>query len=412
MDMIGITGTPGGMNSNINFAMQQQMQQMDEMRRKNSVGPDLGATSSPPPGSLIIADFFTPSQPGDQYSHGEVVNMAAKQNGFRGPVFTQNQPTSQGATMAQTRAEHVLTNPNASREDILRAVSERTAARAVSNVESQTQVVRNATASGAKNSALNISMGTSKAGVTADLYGQASLAWSSEANAESKEYGTVIAGNFSKAYELDMAKLQSQDPEVSGPERLKLQQHLVNHVDHTFSNNSRMKEAKQQWSTEVRRFESNNNSVVVSAGNEGDASEFMAKDAGGRRMRVPPDYETNVLEIPEVTSVGATRWSNGPDGPTETRAQYSNRSQGVDIYASGSVDYDGDQKADDFGTSFSSPRVAATMAALHGQNPNMSSSQIENLMRNQLTHDLNGGSQGEIKVLDYQKSSDFLVGRK
>ena len=395
------------------FSAEQQMLQMRQMQlqqRKNAVGPDINA-AKPPAGSLIISDFFTPSD-GETFAHGEVVNMAARQNGFRGPVFTSDQPMSPvAANQAISSAEMVLTNPGAKREDILRAVSQRTNAQAISLVETQTQAVRNATASGAKNSVLNLSMGASKAGYASDLYSQAALAWDDKANADNRAYGATVAGNFAKAYDLNMDSLQSADPKVSGPERAKLQQNLIRHVDHTIENSSGLKAAKQSYTTEVRRFESGNNSVVISAGNHADDSNDMLKDAAGTPVMAPKDYEKNLLEIPEVTSVGATRFMDDKGGVQERTAQYSSRSEGVDIYASGSVDYDGDQKADNWGTSFSAPRVAGTMAELHRQNPSMTSSQIENLMRNRLTHTLNSGS-GQIQVLDYQKSSDFLVGRK
>jgi subtilase family protein len=400
------------LNSSYNFQqqMQLQMQQQQQQFRKNSVGPDLGL-GKPPAGSLIISDFFTPSNPQDKFSHGEVVNMSARQNGFRGPVITADQPNSVAASRAISSAENVITDPNADKQDIIRAISQRTAAQAVSLVETQTQVVRNATASGAENSVLNLSMGGSKAGISSDLYSHAAHAWSENGTPESREYGATVAGNYAKAYGLDLDRLQSTDPKVAEPERAKLQQHLINHVDHTVENSGRMKSARQDWSTEVRRFESGRNSVVISAGNHGDESDQMMKDAGSSPVMAPPDYQKNFLEIPEVTSVGATRWLDGENGPKETAARYSSRSDDVDIYASGSVDYDGDQKADDWGTSFSAPRVGATMAELHRRNPNMSSSQVENLMRNQLTHNLNTGS-GDLQVLDYQKSSDFLVGAK
>lgn len=395
-----------------NESMLQMQQQMAAQARRFSVGPDPNQ-SKPTPGSLIIADYFTPSNPNDTFAHGEIVGMSARQNGFRGPVFTLDQASVDisGSSQAIAFAEQAITNPESSPEDILRAISTRTAAQSVSLVEQQTQMVRNATASGAKNSALNISMGQSKAGLSSELYSHATGAWNPEASREDREYGTTVAGNYAKAYGLNLESLQSSDPAVSGPERAKLQQSLIGHVDHAVENSSRMKEAQRNWTTEVRRFESGNNSVVISAGNDGNAAEQMIKDAAGSPVMAPRDFQKNFLEIPEVTTVGATRWVNSENGPVEQSANYSSRSAGIDIFASGSVDYDGDQKADNWGTSFSAPRVASTMAELHRQNPTMTSAQVENLMRNRLTHNLNTGS-GEVQVLDYQKSSDVLVGRR
>lgn len=114
---------------------------------------------------------------------------------------------------------------------------------------------------------------------------------------------------------------------------------------------------------------------------------------------------------PAATVVGATRWSNVANGPTEKVAGYSSASSGLAIYASGSLDLQKDGKgAETFGTSFAAPRVAATMATLHKQNPQMSSAQIEHLMKTKFTHQLETSS-GSVSVLDYHKSSDLMVGR-
>jgi hypothetical protein len=375
--------------------MHHQLQAEQSRQRKAKVGPDL-SEGKPPAGSLIIADYFSPSNPSEP-THGELVGLAARGNGFRGPVITSEQPFSEDASDAQFSAENLITNPKSSKGEMLEGISGRTAVQAISLVENQTKVVRNATASGAKNSVLNLSVGGSKAGITSELYSHASLAWDEKATPEDRDYGSMMAGNFARAYDLNKDHLLSDDPKVSGPERARLQQHLVKHVDHTVNSSTRMKSAQKAWATEVRRFESGHNSVVISAGNHGDASDQMIKDAGSARPMVPSDYEKNFLEIPEVTSVGAVSVGEGRS------ARYSSRSDGVDIYASGSVDYDGDKKADDTGTSFSAPRVGATMAELHRQNPKMNSAQVENLMRNSLTRELNTGS-GKIQVLDTQKN--------
>ena len=382
------------------------MLRMQAKVRQENVGPALGTGGeAPPAGSLIIADNFIPSREDDRYGHGEIVNLAALQNGFKGDVFTRTQPFTLNTFHAQTQAESVLSNPQAKADEVLRAVSQKASAMAAGNLEAQTKVANEAAASGAKNTALNISMGTSKSSVTADLYGHAAMAWNPKSNEHAQEAGMVVAGNLAKAYSLDLSKLQSTDPKVAGPERLKLQQHLVRHVDQSFEKSPLVQGAKKRWKEAVNKFESGNNSVVISAGNSGKEGDTLVKDAHGSRVRVPRDFEKNVLEIPEVTSVGATRWFKTKDGLKEFKAKYSSRGTEVDLYASGSVDTDNDGKADTFGTSFAAPRVAATMAWLHKNHPKLSSSKIEQLLRKQMTHKL-----GREDVLDHRKSRRSLSG--
>ena len=61
------------------------------------------------------------------------------------------------------------------------------------------------------------------------------------------------------------------------------------------------------------------------------------------------------------------------------------------------------------GSRSGSDRVAKMTAALHKKYPDMSSRQIGNLMRNQLTPSFNSGNSGGIQVLDSKKSNDFLA---
>ena len=44
------------------------------------------------------------------------------------------------------------------------------------------------------------------------------------------------------------------------------------------------------------------------------------------------------------------------------------------------------------------------MATLHKLHPSLSSSQVESLLRNQATHQVNDGAAGPVDVLDYGRS--------
>ena len=392
--------------------MQAQQAALDGLRRQNSVGPTLTPESGAAPGSLIIADFYE-TTPGNTLSHGEMVNTSARQNGFQGPVRTLAQPLNFVRNQEQQTAKGVLFNPNSTPEQARSAVSNYSRSQALSVLESQTNVVNTATQSGAKNSALNISMGGSVAQSTNDLYMLASGAWDPKETQEVRDGCLPFAKNLASAYGVDLSKLTSSDKKVAGPERAKLQSALANGISSSLGSDSEVGQAKRAFATSVGRFEANKNSVVISSGNEGDYQEQMQKDAHGVAAKgMPKDFETNHLDTPEATMVGATRWFNSKGGPQERIAAYSNVNSGVDIYATGSLDLKKDGKgADTFGTSFSAPKVASMMASLHKANPQMSSAQVEHLMKTKFTHQLQGDS-GNVSVLDYSLSSDFMVGRK
>ena len=402
------------------MAMQQVQQmhtmhlQMQQMQRQQKVGPPLEQmpTGSVPAGSLIIADVFTPSQPEDKFSHGEMVNMSAVRDGFKGQVFTQAQPGSTVRDSRQLQAEGRLFDPKATPQQTRENVAEYARNNALSILESQTQLINGASDSGAKNSALNISAGGSVGFQTLSLYADAAMAWNPKLPKGSQEAGLTAATNFAEAYGLDVNKMTSSDPKISGPERARLQEALAKGVDGSLQSSPEVAKAKREFTTAVGRFESGRNSVVISAGNEGNFAQQLAEDSHGYAAKtLPKSFTTNFLDTPAATMVGATRWNNGNSGAQEQVADYSNVNSGVDIYASGSLSLNNNQKADTHGTSFAAPRVAATMAALHKQNPQMSSAQIEALMKQSLTHSLNGSAGGSVSVLDYQKSSDFMVGR-
>ena len=393
--------------------MQFQAQAAQAKARQMNVGIplDMMANGSVPGGSLIIADTFTPSNPNDKLSHGEMVNMSARGNGFKGNVLTLAQQGAEATSSKAFDADGQLLFAKHTPEETRKLVASYGTNDATALLQRQTKMVDMATASGAKNSALNISMGGSVASQTAKLYSEAGMAWNPKLSPEAQAAGKTMATNLAGAYGLSVDKMMSSDPKISGPERARLAESLAKGLDGAVSGSPEVAKAKRDFATSVGRFEAGRNSVVIAAGNEGDYAQQIGDDAHGNRpSKLPKSFNTNFLDTPAATMVGATRWSQGASGPVERRAEYSNVNSSVDIYASGSLSTNGDQKAEDHGTSFAAPRVAATMAALHKANPKMSSSQIEGLMRNSLTHSLNTGG-GDVSVLDYGKSSDFMVGR-
>ena len=162
-----------------------------------------------------------------------------------------------------------------------------------------------------------------------------------------------------------------------------------------------VEKSKALYSNAVRELEKNNNSVVVSVGNQGKYLDYFAQDTNGARVQSGAEAQHNVLVNPLVTTVGATIWE---DSKTERIADYNSQNPETDIYASGSVGNGLDlNRAKVRGTSFAAPRVAATLASLHGNHSGMPSSAMENLMKNRLTHE----TEGEL-VLDFSAAEEYM----
>jgi hypothetical protein len=326
--------------------------------------------------------------------HGYQVMASAVKDGFRGQVVPLNQS-------GMGEAASGLNKPGMTAQETRAYVSDYASKRAVGLLNTETGMVNMAQQTGAKNSALNISMGVSPASISSGLY-------FSSIGDPSQPAGPRLQ-NLATAYGLDIDKLNSSDPKVAGPERARLQQGLIGDVSKGIGG-PEVARAKRDFATAVGRFESGQNSVVISAGNDGETLKDLKKSAYGVPVKsVPDNFFTNVLDTPQATMVGATRWFESSKGLVEKPANYSNKNSGVDVYASGSLA--GVPYRPDLGTSFSAPRVAATMATLHKQNPKMSSAQVEALMMSKLTRELDTSS-GSISVLDFQRSSDLMVGRR
>ena len=345
-----------------------------------------------PAGSLIISDVFTHSQD----SHGVSVAKAAHDLGFEGDVFYQQAspqplPVLEKGNLALQQLKVSVLDP----EVVEEALDRFAVGPALHMLMTGTEEVERASQSGAKHSVLNLSSGVCKAQVTAMLYRQAASDWSGE---QSKD--TFTSQNMANLFGLNHSALFHSSPLVSGLERQKLQQHLVTIVDRAWNNEARITEQKDNFRKAVETFESGNNSVVVAAGNEGLVKPQLEMESGGL-LRVPEDFEANVLGAPAVTSVGATIVIDGVEAP----ARYSSSWSGVDIYANGDRvlgrEFEDGQGLRGAGTSIAAPRISAIMAKLHGDHPEMTSDEVERRVSRDFT-------QGEIPMLFSSGAQEFL----
>lgn len=177
----------------------------------------------------------------------------------------------------------------------------------------------------------------------------------------------LLAG-AARAWKLDLAALLSLDESASMPQRALLQQQLVDLVEARLSQSARLKAALEDYRRAVVTFEEGGNSVVVSAGNDGYSLQHMARLAGGKEPRVPADWMTNLLLLPETTNVGAAD------------AEYSSPSPLLDVVAPGRA-----ANCFSLGTSFAAPRVAAVLAELHRRNPQLTSQEVEDRLIREFT---------------------------
>lgn len=389
-----------------------QMQQMQQMARNGGAqngGTEIRGTEGnlpSRPGTLYVNDTFDYSSSADG-PHGNYVVGAARQQGFRGNIVGTNRSAAgPGPVDRQVmRHENDLMTPGRSTRQTIGDIRAWAGTSSASLLEQQSNHLDRLTRSGATNSAVNFSQGSSKASNVQQLYLKLmpALRLNRDENDPRFAGANAMVENIASAAGLDMTRLRSTDPKVRNAERGRMTQFLIDQVSAGMDSNPTLAASRRRYNTSVNNFEARNNSVVISASNEGQALSDLKEAHGGYRLGAPSDFSRNVLQNNAVTSVGATRGDN-------TRADYTSNSPGIDVYANGRTGYHSSNGGEIDGTSFASPRVAAMMAELHRRNPNMSSAQVENLVQQQLSRNTTDGG-NRMFVLDDQRTSSFLAGR-
>lgn len=344
------------------------------------------------PGSLLIADEFTPSPGG--LTHGEVVTASALETGFQGPVERMNVqalPQVQEDRAAQETGAVALAEPNLSQQQTLAIVADVTEASVGAVLKSGIRALDSAIEGGATNSALNLSLSASPADLTSFYVTNIVAGASAEPGSDARS----ASENFTRAFGVDLDQLTDTDPAVSNQARTMLAERTGQFVEQVFANSPEIQADKQSFDQKLVQFESGNNSVVVIAGNSGSFVDQLEADKGGP-LNLSSTFEQSLLAHPDATLVGATIDVNG----SERVANYSSDSPGIDLFASGTHDPNPRVSGDEqFGTSFAAPDVAATMARLHLENPDLSSAQIQNLLLREETHRI-AGDNGFVSSLD------------
>ena len=363
------------------------------------------------PGSLVVVDkfiampVFMGMTPGMiEQPHGHLVSESAKGDGFAGNLIPSEYMPKFGPAMG--KIGQALNEPDVPAEDFKKRLDMSIGVNTVNLMETMSERLEGLKEAGLHHSAVNLSYGASQAGEVGNHYREVSMAWSGWGPVA--EFKKPLLDNYARAFDLDSEKLMSTDPEVSGPERGKLQQALADRVAEVMNNSPAVKEARTHYETAVKELEADHNSVVVSASNSGDLLKQLAEDRGHAPspLRVGSGFYDNVLATPETTVVGATDGK----GKEERVASYSSDYQGVTIYADGNAPIPmcpGEKNAQ--GTSFASPKVAAVMSQLHKLYPEKSSAEIETMLKDELSHQLlNYDGHVERPVLNDQASLGML----
>ncbi|MFN8613227.1 MAG: S8 family serine peptidase [Vulcanimicrobiota bacterium] len=358
-------------------AMQTQQQAMQA--RLDALGVQRGKPEQTQPGTLYVADSYVPCITSPEPAHGLEVQSAARSTGYQGPIQLRDF-SSQHYVVYDPRDPQPGQDLRAS--DYLRNLSWQTQERFQQVLRPATQQLNELTEGGVKNSVLNISMGTSLGRVVNEAYLQL-------------VQGTADRTGAALAFGLDESKLTHPDPNISGPERNRLQQALIDEVGQTVKDSKSIHQAQEQYQQAVSQFTAGQNSLVVSGGNEGEVAHKLQDGSFGQQLKLPANFLDSPLAQAGVVVVGATEGDH-----SLKPAAYSQAHRQNGIYASGTVPGQPGE-----GSSFAAPRVAATLAALHKANPQLSSAEIQALLLNHLTRPSEGS---QIPALDLQATAQFL----
>lgn len=351
----------------------------------------------PPAGSLVMVDTFQDSFV--DADHGNIGAFAAQQHGFRGKIYAEqigpDCPTRPRAFDTYQKFNAGPMSPAETRAAV-RDYARYNSTDLLNNVAGDLDKLRG---KGLHDSAVNVSYGTTAAGMADQLMNDIYAAKGPFPQ------NIQLARNVFSAYQIDVNKLDSKDPKVSGPELRRLQDSLLKDTRAGMAH-PEVQAAQKNYDRSVHELQGKHNSVVVSVGNQQGIGKAWKQEANGYSGQLNQSDYHNPLANSEVTTVGATQWTRGPGGLKERVAGYSNLDPTVDVYASGAVGNGRDvNKKKVAGSSFSAPRVAGALATLHGNHPGANTGQMRNLMNNRMTHEVPGAS---APVLDFQAAEEYM----
>lgn len=309
-------------------------------------------------GATIIIDNFTSSA-----SHGYKVEGAAQSLGFTGPIYRvmSLQEENGRLTLPHIKAlkslQVALSSRPVGQEEANKILEDFITQAAAGNLKQASSQLDAVTAQGFQNSVVNLSQGIDAIGLM-DMAKMAIGPNSKLSSEQRLQYRNNLVSAFFAA-----DRLNEVDDEL-------LDKRLLAKISATLKESTPVQEAVSSWREAVKDFELASNSVVVAAGNSGNA--YKALSQAGFELDGSEDF--NLLSVPEVTTVGAT--AQNPKGDL-VLASSSSFGPEVDIIASG--EYQGS-----FGTSYAAPKVANTLRAIHILRPSLTSDEAEGFLKSSL----------------------------
>ena len=359
--------------------------------------------------SLVLVDYFKPSKSDDPMPHGDKVQGTAELLGVTREISRVQVEGSFDNELHRLRKE-MLKSMDAealSPDDRLRALKRFAEDGAVSFVRTKSHYLDDLNSY--SRSVANFSLAYDKAKLVEDIYEELQPAWSGREKDEEKvEKARLRLEAVSSALGQSYEEVLSESTDIHGPARQRLQQSLIELVNSSLDLSPELAEARSDWKRAVTDFEASHNSVVIAAGNSAPVAKNLMRDNGGHALNLPADFETNLLELEEVTSVGAVehRTASNYDGNIEIPAVYGSKAQGVDIYAFGGFTSADGRDAE--GTSFAAPRVSTTMTAVHCTHPEMTSAEVQDYIISEFGRGMEPVSQVGETVLDLQSAEGFV----
>ncbi len=352
-------------------------------------------------GALYVDDGFSGPMPGTDTSHGVAVSQSARDHGYSGDILASDPASAWTSPNTAWPELERLGGPQLSQQEAQESLARFGSNTASDLLDSKTRMLDALGCDNVTGSAVNFSQGTSPANLMETIYKQLNprLAEGETLSPEREGYIENLRNNLGTAFSFAGEDLNSEDAEVQAAAHQRLYQGLADTFGQALQSED-VRSAQADFSQAVEDFEANGNSVVISAGNWGQHAESFSNHAGAP-INFPENFTENVLQADAATMVGATQWLNSG---TERVAPYSNPGE---IYAAGGLALGEPGVASSSGTSYAAPRVAAVMAELHQKFPDMSSSEIEEMVRRDYTHEL-ATPNGVIQVLDYEKTYEFL----
>lgn len=283
------------------------------------------------PGSLVLVDqFFEPAGTGT--THGRRVSATARGSGFQGPLLeldtTYSLEPETAARLEQMGSVQSRFEQAGNPQEIRDSLRELSVLKRSYSLARSAESLEQLQQSGMRDSAVNLSLGHNAADETRRLL-------------ERSLQDTKILVQLVRGF--------CDDPQdLSGAGLSRMVSKLAHWLQDT-TQDSRWQVAKQRYNQAVEGLISQNNAVVVAAGNEGETAAYLSTWCSGETPRLPFGFENNDLSNPKVTVVGATE--NGQ------RAAYTSHDDEIDVFADGAS-----LLGDDKGTSFAAPRVAAHLA--------------------------------------------------